>query len=67
MIVENQTVLKADEGFYLTNGDTFVKVVYLGKNDSADNWHEVTEEEKEQFESLNENNIEIINQRGEYL
>ena len=51
MIVENQTVLKADEGFYLTNGDTFAKVVYLGKNDSADNWHEVTEEEKEQAEA----------------
>lgn len=51
MIIENQTVLKADEGFYLTNGDTFAKVVYLGKNDSADNWHEVTEEEKEQAEA----------------
>lgn len=51
MIVENQTILKADEGFYLTNGDTFAKVVYLGKNDSADNWHEITEEEKEQVEA----------------
>ena len=51
MIVENQTILKADEGFYLTNGETFAKVVYLGKNDSADNWHEVTEEEKEQAET----------------
>ena len=51
MIIEKQTVLKADEGFYLTNGDTFAKVVYLGKNDSADNWREVTEEEKEQAEA----------------
>ena len=51
MIVENQTVLKADEGFYLTNGDTFAKVVYLGKYDSPDNWHEVTEAEKEQAEA----------------
>ena len=48
MIIEEVTVLKAREGFYLTNGDTFAKVVYLGKNDSPDNWHEVTEEEKEQ-------------------
>ena len=27
----------------LTNGDTFGKVVYLGKYDSTDNWHEVEE------------------------
>ncbi len=45
MIIENQTILKADEGKFLTNGETFAKVVYLGKNDSADNWHEITEEE----------------------
>ena len=51
MIIEKQTILKADEGFYLTNGDTFAKVVYLGKNDSPDNWHEVTEAEKEQAEN----------------
>lgn len=45
MIVENQTVLKADDGKLLTNGDTFGKVVYLGKNDSVDNWHEIDETE----------------------
>lgn len=50
MIIENQTVLKAEEGFYLTNGDTFAQVVCLGKYDSPDNWHEVTEAEKEQAE-----------------
>ncbi len=48
MTVENQTVLKADEGKMLTNGETFATVVYLGKNDSADNWHEITEEEYEE-------------------
>lgn len=36
-------ILKANEGKLLTNGQTFGKVVYLGKNDSADNWHEVDE------------------------
>jgi hypothetical protein len=45
MKVENQTVLKADDGKLLTNGDTFGKVVYLGKNDSVDNWHEIDETE----------------------
>lgn len=38
-------ILKANEGKLLTNGQTFGKVVYLGKNDSADNWHEVSETE----------------------
>lgn len=47
MIIENQTVLKAEEGKMLTNGDTFGTVVYLGENDSADNWHEITIEEYE--------------------
>lgn len=50
MTIENQTILKADEGHYLTNGEAFGKVIYLGRNDSVDNWHEVTEAEKEQAE-----------------
>ena len=45
MITEKVTVLKADEGMILTNGEAFGKVVYLGRNDSASNWHEITEEE----------------------
>lgn len=45
MITEKVTVLKADEGMTLTNGEAFGKVVYLGINDSADNWHEITDEE----------------------
>lgn len=45
MIIENQTVLKSENGKMLTNGDTFGTVVYLGENDSADNWHEIDETE----------------------
>ena len=37
--------LTASEGFVLTNGEAYGKTVYLGKNDSAENWHEITEEE----------------------
>lgn len=51
MITEKVTVLKAEEGFYLTNGQVFGKVVYLADTDSPDNWHEVTEAEKEQAEA----------------
>ena len=49
MITEKVTVLKADEGMTLTNGETFGKVVYLGTNDSADNWREITDEEVEEM------------------
>lgn len=42
MIIENNT-LKAEDGKFLTNGKTYGKVVYLGTNDSADNWHEIDE------------------------
>ena len=51
MITETQIILKADNGKWLTNGETFGKVVYVGINDSVDNWHEITDEEKAQFEN----------------
>lgn len=34
----------ADKGMILTDGQTYGRVVYLGKEDSALNWHEITEE-----------------------
>ncbi len=39
------TKLTASEGHVLTNGEAYSKEVYLGKNDSPDNWHEITDEE----------------------
>lgn len=39
------TVLTADAGMKLTNGETFGSVVRLAGGDSADNWEEITEEE----------------------
>ena len=50
MIIENITLrcIKADEGKALTNGEVYSSVggkVYLGVNDSVENWHEITEEE----------------------
>ena len=38
-------VLIAKEGFVYTDGETFASVIRLGVNDSAENWHEITEEE----------------------
>ena len=37
--------LTASEGMTLTNGETYGKEVYLGVNDSADNWQEIPDEE----------------------
>lgn len=35
--------LTAAEGMVLTNGETFSTEVYLGANDSPDNWREIPE------------------------
>lgn len=49
MIVEGN-VLTADEGKVLTNGSTYSKQVWLGINDSVNNWWEVDETEAEEVE-----------------
>lgn len=57
MLIENQIILKADENMTLTNGEAFGKVVYLGKNDSADNWHEITDEEAKALQEVDESTL----------
>ena len=37
--------LEPSEGYTLTNGETYSKKVYLGKNDFPDNWHEIPDAE----------------------
>ena len=44
-------VLTAKEGYVYTNGETYSTVIRLGINDSADNWHDITEEEAERLQS----------------
>ena len=51
------TKLTASDGYVLTNGEAYGKEIYLGKFDSAENWHEITDAEyaeilKEQEESV---------------
>ena len=43
----NGNQLIADDGKALKKGDTIAKIVYLGINDSADNWLEIDEPEEE--------------------
>lgn len=47
----NDTTIQADEGMQLTNGTAFGSIVTLGKNDSIDNWYEITEEEAERLQN----------------
>lgn len=49
--------LTATEGMVLTNGEAYSSVsgsVYLGKNDSAENWYEITEAEYTKIMEENE-------------
>lgn len=43
----NPRMLIADEGKVLTNGEAYSAVVYLGAEENADNWSEITSEEAE--------------------
>lgn len=48
-IVINKLI--AAEGMTLTNGEAFGKEIYLGCNDSADNWREITDAEAMQMQA----------------
>lgn len=37
--------LTASDRMVLTNGKAYGKEIYLGVNDKAENWHEITDEE----------------------
>lgn len=41
----NITKLTASAGHVLTNGEAYGRQIYLGKLDSPDNWHEITDAE----------------------
>lgn len=54
--------VKAEEGKVLTNGETYSSVggsIFLGVNDSIDNWWEITEEEYAEIVAANEENEEV--------
>lgn len=40
-----QIVLTADEGMYLTNGETYGKTVVLPESADTNDWYEITEQE----------------------
>lgn len=46
--------LVPDEGKFLNKGDIVSTCVYLGINDSPDNWREITAQEAEAIKKANE-------------
>lgn len=44
-IIDGIIVLRPDDGMVLTNGETVTTEVWLGINDSPDNWHEIPDDE----------------------
>lgn len=50
--------LTAAEGMTLTNGEAYGKEIYLGVNDSPDNWHEISDEEYEKIVAKQEAEVQ---------
>ena len=48
------TVIKPSEGHQLTDGEIYGRGIYLAPNQSAENFHEITDAE---YEALNEPEI----------
>lgn len=51
------TKVTATEGMMLTNGETYSKEIYLGCNDSIENWHEITDAEYEEIVKAQEEEL----------
>ena len=45
-----QIILTADEGMYLTNGETYGKTVVLPESANVNDWYEITEKEYAEIE-----------------
>ena len=56
------TKVTAAEGMWLTNGEAYSKEIYLGVNDSIDNWHEITDAEYEEILKKQEEEL-----KGEHI
>lgn len=48
------TVLKSDNGKILTDGTIYGRTIYLAKNRSPEEFHEITEAEYEEIQKQNE-------------
>ena len=54
-IIDNgTTVLLADDGMMLTDGNSYGTTVRLGKDDDGLKWYEITDAEAEELQKANE-------------
>lgn len=65
MIISTIEIQKitASKGMVLTNGEAYSSVggdIYLGVNDSADNWHEITEDEYNAIIEKEQSEVEML-------
>lgn len=59
--MENRKLI-ANEGKILTNGKVYGRIIYLGKNATAENFYEITEEEYEAIQEREVENDVLANQ-----
>ena len=52
--------ITASAGNVLTNGEAYGKEIYLGCNDTPENWHEITEEEYEEIMKKEAEELNIL-------
>ena len=57
MIIENIKVLKAEEGFRLTDGEIYAKVILLPEDRTAEEFTEITEAEYEEIMKAEEEKL----------
>lgn len=43
MIIDGNKLMPSDGFAYITNGEVYSTLVYLGNNDSSENWHDTNE------------------------
>ena len=60
--MDNRTVLKAREGYILTNGEIYGRQIHLAEGIDASSFHEITDVEYERImqEKELENKAEVI-------
>lgn len=58
------TTLKADDGMYFTDGESFVTTVILGKDADGAQWYEITEEEAAADDATDEDYQEALREMG---
>ena len=54
-----RTILKAKDGYVYTNGTDYGKIIYLANGVSADDYHEITEEEYNKILE-EQDNVEVV-------